>query len=44
MDGTEKLLGVLYTGQERLTSGEIQRNAVVAEASAAVLGRLESLP
>ncbi|GAA3246271.1 DUF6158 family protein [Dactylosporangium siamense] len=44
MGETEKLLDVLYTGRDRLTSGEIQRQAIVAEASAAVVGRLESLP
>jgi hypothetical protein len=44
MDETEKLLDVLYTGQERLTSGEILRHAIAAESSAVVVGRLESLP
>jgi hypothetical protein len=44
MDEVEKLLDVMYAGQERLTSGEIQRHAVATDAPAAVVDRLESLP
>jgi hypothetical protein len=40
----DEFLDVLYHGQERLTSGEIQRSAVSADLPADVLTRIDALP
>jgi hypothetical protein len=40
----DEFLDALYHGQERLTSGEIQRSAVSADLPADVLTRIDALP
>ena len=40
----DALLDDLYSGQERVTQGEIQRRAVAAEVPAELLTRITALP
>jgi hypothetical protein len=43
-DQLEAFLDRLYAGQERLTSGDIQRSAVSADLPADLLTRVDALP
>ncbi len=40
----DDFLDDVYVGQERLTSGELQRSAIAADLPASVMTRIDALP